>query len=129
QCHNHEHSPEFQRETYVSRVSCPPIDPNEPLVRGALGLARQGIEKALAKDDTSARFYQAALDLDLRLGNHEQALRLAQEALEKFPDQPKLTIGQAWALDGLGRTAEAIDALATVYDGADPNPFVMKELA
>ncbi len=128
-CHNNEHSPEFQRETYVSRVSCPPIDPNEPLVRGALGLARQGIEKSLAKPDAVPRFFQAAIDLDLRLGNHEQALRLAKTALEKFPGHEKLSVGAAWALDGLGRTQEAIDLLAEVYDARDPQPLVLKEMA
>lgn len=128
-CHNNEHSPEFQRETYVSRVSCPPIDPNEPLVRGALGLARQGIEKALSKPDAVPKFFQAAIDLDLRLGNHAQALALSREALEKFPDHRKLVIGAAWALDGLGRTGEAIETLTGAYDAEDVDPLVMKELA
>jgi len=129
ECHNNEHSPEFQRETYVSRASCPPMDHNEPLIRGALGLARQGVELSLRKDGAKPSFYQAAIEIDLRLGNYQQALDLALEALKKFPARKKLAIGAAWAFDGLGRTGEAIDMLAGTYDEAAPDPAVLEELA
>ncbi len=128
-CHNHEHSPDFDRKTFVSRVACPPIDPHEPLIRGAIGRARQELDRTLAKPDASPRFYQAAIDLDLRLLNYEAALDIALKGLEQHPGTVRLEVGAAWALDGLGRTAEAIARLHQEYERNPTEQLVWKELA
>lgn len=128
-CHNPEHSPEFERPTYVPRVTCPPIDPQAPLIRGALGIARAQLDEKLTRDDVEARFFQAAVDLDLRLGNYERALETAERGLARFPGRKQLVLGMVYALDSLGRTREALAKLGEIYDPNDIDPDVFLELA
>ncbi len=114
-CHTQEHSPDFDRETYVPRVSCPPIDRGEPVIRGALGTARKPLEERVReKPDTKS--YLALIDLELRLSSHARAFELAGEAAARFPAVARFEVAAARALDGLGRTGEALERLRAAYE-------------
>ncbi|MBI4879298.1 MAG: hypothetical protein HY812_06515 [Planctomycetes bacterium] len=124
-CHSQEHSPDFNRETYMPRVSCPPIDRGEPVIRGALGTARKPLEERVReKPDTKS--YLALIDLELRLGSHARAVELADEATARFPAVARFEVAAARALDGLGRTGEGLERLRAAYEKNPRNkPVVM----
>lgn len=127
-CHNSEHSPDFERETYVARVSCPPVDPRDPLIRGTYGKARRLLREKLKRQDAPLQVYLAHVDLDLRLERYEEALEIAERGLETFRDARMLVIGAARALDGMGRSHEAVERLLALYDRTGGDPVTVKEL-
>lgn len=127
-CHNKEHSPAFKRITYVPRASCPPIDPWEPLMRGAYGRIRTDLEKSLeTKGDSAAPFtYTGLVDILLRLERYDDAIRIAERGMKAHPRITKsMTLAIARALDGQGQTRAALDRLAAVFDTfQDDDKFV-----
>lgn len=127
-CHNSEHSPDFRRETYVARVSCPPIDPKDPLIRGAFGKARERLQEQLARKNTPLRVFTAHVDLSMRLDRFDEAFDLAQKGLEQYPGARALEIGAARAMDGLGRSGEALQRMYGVYELDNGSAAVLKEI-
>lgn len=118
-CHNKEHSPAFKKITYVPRASCPPIDPWEPLMRGAYGRIRTDLEEKLeAKGDSAAPFtYTGLVDILLRLEKYDDAIRIAERGMKAHDRISKsMTLAIARALDGLGQTQAALDRLTAVYE-------------
>lgn len=127
-CHNHEHSPNFTREFYVPRVTCPPIDPREPVIRGVYAMAREELGRRLEKPNAKLSVHVGHLEMSLRLGQYQEALTLAERAEQQFPDVRRISIGSARALDGLGRTGEALEKLNVLYDADPKNPLIVKEM-
>lgn len=127
-CHNSEHSPDFQRETYVARVSCPPVDTRDPLIRGTYGKARQILQERVERKDTPMQVFMAHIDLDLRLERYAEALQIAERGLEEFKDSRMLEIGAVRALDGMGRSADALARLNALYSRTERDPVTLKEL-
>lgn len=115
-CHNSQHSPGFRRDTYVPRASCPPIDSNEVVIRGVFGRVASELTERIAADSSKPQPYVALIDVFLRLGQPERAIEVAQRGLELFPKALRLRIGMARALDGSGRSEEALDLLAQVQE-------------
>jgi hypothetical protein len=76
------------------------------LLLGNLPRARAYLEKA----PESTAVLNDRATLALRLGKHEDALKLTELALRQAPNQPQATWNRALALDGLRRSREAADA-------------------
>lgn len=127
-CHNAEHSPDFRREIYVGRVACPPIDTRDPLIRGTYGKARRLLQERIGRKDTPLQVFMAHVDLDMRLGRFDEALEISERGLEAFVGNRMLEIGKARALDGLGRSSEALQVLLDLYARSESDPVTLKEL-
>ncbi|MBL8768663.1 MAG: tetratricopeptide repeat protein, partial [Planctomycetes bacterium] len=116
ECHNSQHSPGFRRDTYVPRASCPPIDPNEAVIRGVFGRVAAELTDRVAADSSKPQPYVALIDVFLRLGQPERAIETAKRGLELFPKALRMRVGMARALDGAGRSEEALDLLAQIQE-------------
>lgn len=116
ECHNSQHSPGFRRDTYVPRASCPPIDPNEGVIRGVFGRVAGELTERLATDATKPQPYVALIDVYLRLGQADRAIEVATRGLALFPKALRMRVGMARALDGMGRSEEALDLLAQIQE-------------
>ncbi len=129
-CHDRHHSPSFKRETFVPRVSCPPIDPADPVTRGLFAQMQEAMKKQLSNADRAQRAYPAYVDLCLRLGRNEDALATADEGYEKFPQIRRLRVASARALDAMGRTGDALARLNDLYNDAEnaKNPLIIREM-
>lgn len=126
-CHSNEHSPNFRRDTYVPRASCPPIDPFDPMIRGSYGKLRTKLEEIVERkqQEVKPHVYAELVDLYLRLGRNEEALKLADEALVAQPRLKRaLSIGKARALDATNRTAEGIELLTSLYQESESDEKV-----
>ncbi len=117
-CHNHEHSPSFKRVTYLPRASCPPIDPWEPLIRGAFGKIRTDFERRMeAKGDSvPPDAFAGLVDVYLRLERWDDAIATAERGMTLHPRIKKgMLLGIARALDAKGDTRAALERLETAY--------------
>jgi hypothetical protein len=130
-CHNKEHSPSFEFATYVPRASCPPLDSWEPVIRGTYGKLREDLERrfeqARAEGKVPAPFlYSGLLDLHLRLERYEDAVAIADAGIAAHPTKSRgLSLGKARALEGLGRSHEALDLLDVLYRENPDDPRVL----
>ncbi|MBK6940134.1 MAG: tetratricopeptide repeat protein [Planctomycetes bacterium] len=115
-CHNSQHSPGFRRDTYVPRASCPPIDPNEAVIRGVYGRVAGELTERIGTDSSKPQPYVALLDVYNRLGQPERAIEVAERGLSLFPEALRLRVGKARALDAAGRSEEALELLAELQD-------------
>jgi len=70
-------------------------------------------DQALALDPKDARMLAARANIHNLLKMHARALRDAEMALKLDPGQVQAWISKAWALDAMGRRAEALEALRT----------------
>lgn len=127
ECHNSQHSPGFRRDTYVPRASCPPIDPNEAVIRGVFGRVAGELTERIAADSSKPQPYVALLDVFNRLGQPERAIEVAERGLSLFPNALRLRVGLARAFDAAGRSEEALELLAQIQEDesasdADPEP-------
>lgn len=131
-CHNNEHSPNFERITYVPRATCPPIDRWDPLIRGAIGKIRTDLERVMEtkKDETPPHVYSGLLDVYLRLDRFEDAVAIAERGIVRHPHLKRsMILGMARALDAQGRTDDALQQLYTYYDELTKAPPANSEPA
>jgi tetratricopeptide (TPR) repeat protein len=93
------------------------------------GKALEAANQARKIAPQSPRAAAALGTLNFRLGKHEDAFNLLQEAARKIPDDPGVQYDFAWAAYGTGRVTEARAAMAkltpaTTAHAADAKDFL-----
>lgn len=79
-------------------------------------------QTVLAADGVSPIVFEHAIDAYLRLGDWEEADALAREALELWPELPRVHLRRALALANAGKPAEALEAMEAHFAEAQPEP-------
>lgn len=77
---------------------------------GELELSLRHMRQAQALDPLSPRIADNCALTMIFARRYEEALKLAERALSWVPDDPQIPAWRAWALEGLGRRDEAVEA-------------------
>jgi len=93
--------------------------------QGFGSLARASFARALALSPGITEALTALVDLDIRSGDAESALRLANQAIQNNPDSPAAYVSAAKALLAKGKTVEAE---ARLHSALEHNPTFLPAL-
>ncbi len=119
-CHNKDHSPRFDPERYVPRVSCPPIDPRTPTMQATYGDAVDELAGPAAAGDGLAQ--RLLLRAHLSLADGPGAEAAARAVLERQAHDPEAVLALARALVLQGRRTDCVAFMEreVAWDGTEP---------